>query len=31
MWRQLSERNTVNDLDDCEDQLEAVVKANSQS
>lgn len=26
MWRQLSERNTVNDLDDCEDQLEAVVK-----
>lgn len=26
MWRQLSDRNTVNDLDDCEDQLEAVVK-----
>lgn len=26
MWRQLSDRNTVNDLDDCEDQLEAVLK-----
>jgi uncharacterized protein YhaN len=26
MWRQLTDRNTVNDLDDCEDQLEAVVK-----
>jgi uncharacterized protein YhaN len=26
MWRQLSDRNTVSDLDDCEDQLEAVLK-----